>query len=131
MGYPRPPVVAADHAAALEGLRAATTPEAFASAWEEGSELALDTAIASATRGRGPRGRPATGWESLTDTELEVARLVGRGYTNSQIAADLFVAVSTIKTHLVHIYVKLDISSRVALSTLAVSRLKQPTDPRP
>ncbi len=38
----------------------------------EGSEMSLEDALAYASRGRGPRNRPTTGWASLTPTEIEV-----------------------------------------------------------
>jgi ATP/maltotriose-dependent transcriptional regulator MalT len=48
----------------------------------------------------------------LTKKELEVLELLAAGGSNQQMAKQLFVSTSTIKTHLVHIYQKLDVSSR-------------------
>jgi predicted ATPase/DNA-binding CsgD family transcriptional regulator len=87
--------------------------------WDEGADLSLDQAAAYAARHRGKRGRPATGWASLTPTELEVVRLVGRHLTNAQIARQLFVSHATVKTHLVHIFRKLGITSRSQLAVEA------------
>jgi DNA-binding CsgD family transcriptional regulator len=87
--------------------------------WDEGTDLSLDQAAAYAARHRGKRGRPATGWASLTPTELEVVRLVGRHFTNAQIARQLFVSHATVKTHLVHIFRKLGITSRSQLAVEA------------
>ena len=50
------------------------------------------------------RRRPAAGWESLTDAELDVVRLVAEGLTNPEIAARLFVSPRTVQTHLGHIF---------------------------
>src|SRR5262249_54009103 len=62
-------------------------------------------------------GKPgAVGLESLTDRELQVARLAAEGKTNPQIAAELFLSHKTIETHLRNIFHKIDVSSRVALA---------------
>jgi DNA-binding CsgD family transcriptional regulator/tetratricopeptide (TPR) repeat protein len=53
----------------------------------------------------------------LSPRELEVARLVGEGLTNQQIAQRLFLSVRTIETHLSRIFTKLDVSSRVGVAT--------------
>jgi DNA-binding CsgD family transcriptional regulator len=63
--------------------------------------------------------RPKLGWESLTDAELEVARLAAAGYTNRGIADRLFVSPHTVNTHLRHVFDKLDIRSRVDLTRIA------------
>jgi LuxR family maltose regulon positive regulatory protein len=51
--------------------------------------------------------------EPLTERELEVLRLVAGGRSNAQMAAGLFVEHSTVKTHLIHLYRKLGVHSRV------------------
>jgi DNA-binding CsgD family transcriptional regulator len=63
--------------------------------------------------------RPKLGWESLTDAELQVARLAATGYTNRGIADRLFVSPHTVNTHLRHVFDKLDIRSRVDLTRIA------------
>jgi LuxR family maltose regulon positive regulatory protein len=50
--------------------------------------------------------------EPLTERELEVLRLIAAGLSNREIAQELVVAVSTVKTHINHIYGKLDARSR-------------------
>ena len=65
---------------------------------------------------RGPRGRPATGWESLTPTELVVSERVAEGLTNREIARRLHVSPHTVNTHLRHIFQKLAIANRAALA---------------
>ena len=71
---------------------------------------------------RGPRGRPATGWEALTRTELEVSRLAATGLTNPAIGERLFISRRTVETHLSHAFTKLGVSSRIELATQAARR---------
>lgn len=59
-------------------------------------------------------------WESLTHAELRVASQVARGTTNRCIAADLQVSRHTVDAHLKHIYLKLQIHSRVELTVLVL-----------
>ena len=62
----------------------------------------------------GKTDRP--GIDSLTERELQVARLVVDRKTNSEIAAELFLSQKTVETHLRNIFRKIDVSSRVALA---------------
>jgi DNA-binding CsgD family transcriptional regulator len=87
----------------------------FDDAWAEGAALSTAEAIAYAQRGRGQRKRPASGWASLTPTELDVVRLVSEGLTNNDVAARLFISPRTVQTHLTHVYNKLSLTSRVQL----------------
>jgi DNA-binding CsgD family transcriptional regulator len=96
--------------------------EAFAAAHAQGQELGLDEAVAWARRGRGDRGRPSHGWESLTPTELEVARHAATGLTNPQIGQRMFITAGTVKVHLSHIYAKLGISGRAELAAEVTRR---------
>jgi ATP/maltotriose-dependent transcriptional regulator MalT len=63
-----------------------------------------------------PGKTDATGIESLTERELQVARLVVDRKTNPEIAAELFLSQKTVETHLRNIFRKIDVSSRVALA---------------
>ena len=122
LGYVRFPVEQAPYDAAIVRAKEAIGADEFAAAWDEGAKLSADDAIAYAARGRGERKRPATGWASLTPAELEVVRLVVQHLSNPDIAARLFVSRATVKTHLVHIFSKLNIDSRSELAAEAVKR---------
>lgn len=105
------------HWAALNArLRDALGPEAYQAARAEGAELTIDDAVEWARRARGPRGREPGGWGALTPTEAKVAELVSEGLTNRQIGERMFVSPETVKTHLAHIFNKLDVHNRTELS---------------
>ncbi|MFI5956285.1 response regulator [Cryptosporangium sp. NPDC051539] len=55
----------------------------------------------------------------LTDRELDVVRAVARGRTNREIAADLFISLSTVKGHVSGIQTKLDVRNRVQIAAWA------------
>ncbi len=57
----------------------------------------------------------------LTKREIEVFKLMIKGLTNKQIGEELFISLSTVKTHIINIYSKLHIKNRVA----AVGKAKQ------
>ena len=48
----------------------------------------------------------------ISERELEVAWLLYRGYTNRQIGESLYIAETTVKKHVTHIYQKMDVCSR-------------------
>ncbi|WP_432839194.1 LuxR C-terminal-related transcriptional regulator [Dactylosporangium sp. CA-092794] len=66
-----------------------------------------------------PAADEASGWESLTEQELRIARLVGRALTNQQIATRIARSRHTVNYHLRRIFKKLGINSRVELAALA------------
>lgn len=66
----------------------------------------------------GVRGRPTTGWASLTATELRIAGHVGQGRTSPQIAAELYLSPRTVQTHISNILRKLDLHSRVEIAAV-------------
>lgn len=67
--------------------------------------------------GARPRSVLLSGVESLTPSELRVARLVAQGRSNPEVAQSLFVTRATVETHLHAVYRKLDVSRREQLST--------------
>lgn len=106
------PLPAADGAEGRE-LRAAV---------ERGRAMDLAAAVAHATRARGPRRRPDSGWASLTPAERSVAGLAAEGLSNPEIAARLFVSRGTVKTHLAHVYAKLQVANRTELARATAAR---------
>ncbi len=85
--------------------------------------------VEAALRGLGIRHRragrvrkPSVGWESLTGSELGVARLAAEGLTNRQIGDQLFISRRTVGTHLAHVFQKLDINSRAQLAAEVARR---------
>jgi DNA-binding NarL/FixJ family response regulator len=66
-----------------------------------------------------PAAREAARLEVLTDRERDVLRLMARGATNSEIAATLYVAEATVKTHVGSIFAKLDVRDRAAAIVFA------------
>jgi DNA-binding NarL/FixJ family response regulator len=60
--------------------------------------------------------------EPPSERELEVLSLVARGLTNRAIARQLHISEATVKTHLVHLFAKLDVDDRTAAVTAALER---------
>jgi DNA-binding NarL/FixJ family response regulator len=60
--------------------------------------------------------------EALTSREIEVLGLVARGSSNADVAASLFISEATVKTHLLHIFGKLDVDDRTAAVVSALER---------
>lgn len=111
-------LVAPAEAAARVGLGV----DAFADAWDEGQALPIAAAVAYTSRARGERGRPSSGWASLTPTELDVARLAAQGLNNAEIGTRLFVSAGTAKNHLSHICTKLNLANRAQLTAEVTRR---------
>ena len=64
---------------------------------------------------------------SLTEREVDVLRLMARGLGNQEIAEKLFVSEATVKTHVAHIFGKLQVETRVQAVVVAYeSRLVTP-----
>jgi DNA-binding NarL/FixJ family response regulator len=99
----------------LATLRATLGEPRFAAAWAAAHVLLLEEAIAEALADEvapaAPRPKPRSP-DALTGREREVARLVGRGYTDRQIAAELVISVGTAGVHVHHILEKLGLRSR-------------------
>ena len=59
--------------------------------------------------------------DPLSEREREVLRLLARGYTNQEIAEQLFISVRTAETHRAHVMQKLRLGSRAELVTYALA----------
>ena len=70
-------------------------------------------------------------WRPLTSREFEVARLVGEGLTNAEIADTLGIAPKTASSHVEHILSKLGASRRAEIATWASQVRSRPTPPAP
>ena len=81
-------------------------------------ESVLTPAVASRlmTRMRAPAE------ENLSPREIDVLQLVARGNGNREIGKQLHISTATVKTHLIHIFGKLEVSDRTAAVTVALER---------
>ncbi len=78
----------------------------------------LSPAVASRLVGHTRKPEP----NALSARELEVLTRVARGTINKIIARDLRISEATVKTHLLHIFVKLGVDDRTAAVTVALER---------
>ncbi|MGQ9501008.1 MAG: response regulator [Anaerolineae bacterium] len=91
----------------------------------------LDPAVAGKVMAQFASGRTPAEWvsgvkkdefEGLTERELEILRLVGRGLTNKEIGRKLFISDRTVQAHLSNIFSKLGVGSRTEAAMYAVRR---------
>ena len=100
-----------------EELHRAVQVVADGGAWLDpavtGRVLATYRSATPSSPGRDP------GLEALTGREREVLALIGHGRTNAEIAAELFVSEGTVKTHVNHLFAKLQLRDRAAAVVFA------------
>jgi len=63
-----------------------------------------------------------TSWETLTQREREILKLIAEGYKNKEIADDLCISVKTVEKHRANLMEKLDLHNIQALTTFAIER---------
>jgi DNA-binding NarL/FixJ family response regulator len=66
-----------------------------------------------------PRPAPPKELDDLSEREHDVFRLMARGLSNGEIAQELFISETTVKTHVTHILQKLGLRDRVQAVVLA------------
>lgn len=66
--------------------------------------------------------RKNPGAETLSEREVEVLRLMAKGVSNSNIAEELSITQSTVKTHITNIFQKLNVTTRTEAVTTALKR---------
>ncbi len=107
---------------ALKGIPAADLQQAVrvvaeGGAWLDPSVTSRVLAVYREASSPAPQGDDAL--DELTSREREVLALIGRGATNAEIARELFVSAGTVKTHVNHIFAKLDLRNRAAAIVFA------------
>lgn len=101
----------------LKGCAPALLIEAVRAA-QAGDALISPQVTLRLLRGLTPaRPGPATGL--LSDRELQIAAVIAKGLSNQQIATELFISLSTVKTHLASIQRKLGVRNRVGIAAWA------------
>lgn len=78
-----------------------------------------------------PAAAPAQPTEPLTKREEQVLTAVARGLTNTEIAAELFITLSTVKTHIASLMAKLGARNRVEVVIWAYDTKRMPPKVRP
>jgi DNA-binding CsgD family transcriptional regulator len=116
--------VATTYTDELRPIIEAATPT---NSWFEPGSVKLtvagqDAVLAAATEAVTRRQRPSVGWESLTKSELAVARLVADGLRNRQIAEKLHISTRTVDSHVAHSFTKLGLTTRTQLAAEALRR---------
>jgi predicted ATPase/DNA-binding CsgD family transcriptional regulator/transcriptional regulator with XRE-family HTH domain len=123
-GYAYPPAEARRQQESLRKARQALGHDRARAAGQRGTAMSRDTAIEYAlmlTAPGPPLPAAAPGPGTLSDRERELVTLVAHGYTNAQIAAQLYISVRTVTSHLDRIRDKTGCRRRADLTRLALT----------
>jgi two-component system response regulator NreC len=91
----------------IEAVRAAVNGERY-----------LNPRLGAKVAAEPPPGPP----DGLSQRELEILRMIALGYTNAQVAEELYLSVRTVETHRAHIQQKLGLSDRSELVRYALDK---------
>jgi predicted ATPase/DNA-binding CsgD family transcriptional regulator len=116
------PLVAQFRDADASSMAQQLGPAEIMAARRQGARLSASAAAAYAARSRGRRGRPRSGWESLTLTERDVVALTAAGLSNRDIAVQMLISEGTVRTHLRSVFTKVGVHSRAELAAEAGRR---------
>ena len=105
----------------LKGIPAEDLQRAVRAVAEGGAWLdpAVTGRVLATYRSAAPPPASMADLDALTSREREVLALIGRGKTNGEIAAELFVSEGTVKTHINHLFTKLRLRDRAAAVVFA------------
>lgn len=127
------PLERAQYDRQVASVRAQLAGDAFTSAWAEGramtpeqaftsSRYAPDVAPAAQATSPAPSAGTFAYPDELTRREVEVLRLLAKGWTDAQIAEHLVISPRTVNKHTTSIYSKIAVSSRSAATRYALER---------
>ena len=116
------PEIAYERRKALEHARHVLGEDIFTSESSVGQTLALPDMVLEALEAATIRQVASTAVGPLTPRQHEVAALIARGLTNTQIAQQLVVSPHTVERHVEHILAKLRFSSRIEIAVWMVER---------
>jgi predicted ATPase/DNA-binding NarL/FixJ family response regulator len=118
------------HDQAKAAIRRALGDAAFEAVIRRSAKLDVDRALADAMEESpaGPGDEDGERSSPLTPRETEVARLVGRGLTNKDVAAELVISQRTAEGHVEHILTKLGFGSRAQIAVWINSDEAEPAD---
>jgi len=105
----------------IEAIRAASA----------GDALISPSVTVRLLRQLAPAGGADAAVSRLSQRELDIARNVARGRTNQEIAAELFISLSTVKTHITRIQGKLGVRNRVEIAAWTWENRVMDTRPGP
>jgi len=66
--------------------------------------------------------KPTTAWDTLTQREREVLKLIGEGCRNKEVAEYLYISLKTVEKHRANLMKKLDLHNASALTALAIEK---------